>query len=89
MQSISFMLAVDNFGVKYINIKDVEHLIASFKKTCKLTKVWSGNLYCNITLEWYYDNHMGNISMPVYIQKKNCRSTTTLYPAQGKHAYIT
>jgi hypothetical protein len=41
---ISFTLVVDNFRVKYINKEDVEHLIASIKKTYKLTKGWSGSL---------------------------------------------
>ncbi len=37
----------------------------------KLTKDWTGNLYCGITLEWDYANHTGNISMLLgYIKNK-------------------
>ena len=69
-RAISFTLVVDNFGVKYVNKKDVEHLIASIKMTYSLTEDWKGNLYCGITLEWDYDNSQVAISMPGYIKKK-------------------
>jgi hypothetical protein len=49
---ISFTLVVDNFGVKYVNKEDVDHLIASIKTTYSLTEDWTGNLYCGIVLEW-------------------------------------
>jgi hypothetical protein len=49
---ISFTLVVDNFGVKYVNKEDVDHLIASIKTTYSLTKDWTGNLYCGIAMEW-------------------------------------
>ncbi len=39
---ISFTLVVDNFGVKYVNKDDVDHLVASIKATYTLTKNWSG-----------------------------------------------
>ena len=32
---ISFSLVVDEFGVKYINKVDADHLIAAFKNTVK------------------------------------------------------
>jgi hypothetical protein len=43
---IPFTLVVDNFGVKYVNKDDVDHLIARMKKDYMLTKDWTGNLYC-------------------------------------------
>ncbi len=51
---ITFTLVVDNFGVKYVNKDDVDHLIASMKKNYMLTKDWTGNLYCGIQLDWNY-----------------------------------
>jgi hypothetical protein len=48
---ISFTLVVDNFGIKYVNKEDIDHLIASIKKTYTLTKDWTGNLYCGICLD--------------------------------------
>jgi hypothetical protein len=42
---------VDDFGVKYINVDKVKHLIASLKITYKLTEDWTGDLYCGIALD--------------------------------------
>jgi hypothetical protein len=69
-QLISFTLVVDDFGIKYVNKKDVDHLVASIKLTYKLTKDWTDNLYCGIALDWDYVNRSVNISMPGYIRKK-------------------
>ncbi len=52
---ILFTLVVDNFGVKYTNQEDVNHLIGSLKKGYELTKDWDGNLYCGIKLKWDYN----------------------------------
>jgi len=67
---ISFTLVVDDFGVKYVNQEDVDHLIASVKHTYTLTEDWSGDLYCGIKLNWDYVRRTVDISMPGYIQKK-------------------
>jgi hypothetical protein len=69
---ISFTLVVDDFGVKYVNKEDVDHLVASIKSTYMLTEDWSGNLYCGsgIRLNWDYDAQTIDISMPGYITKK-------------------
>ena len=47
---ISFTLVVNDFGVKYVNKADVEHLLESLQTRYKLTADWSGDLYCGITL---------------------------------------
>ena len=72
-RAISFTLVVDDFGVKYVRKEDVDHLIASIKSTYSLTKDWTGNMYCGITLEWDYENRHVNISMPGYIKKRFAR----------------
>jgi hypothetical protein len=69
-QPILFTLVVNNFGVKYVRKEHVKHLIACIKETYKLTKDWTGNLYCGIKLNWDYDARTLDISMPGYIQ--NC-----------------
>ena len=81
---ISFTLVVDNFNVKYVNKKDVDHLIASIKTTYSLTKDWTGILYCGIMLEWDYEYGHVDISIPGYI-KKSCRNTGTPCPNNYKH----
>jgi hypothetical protein len=69
-RSITFTLVVDDFGVKYVDKTDVEHLISSIKANYELTVDWTGNLYCRISLDWDYVNRWVDISMPGYIKKK-------------------
>jgi hypothetical protein len=51
-QPISFTLVVDDFGVKYTQQEDIEHLIKCIKKKYKLAMDWDGNLYCGICPKW-------------------------------------
>jgi hypothetical protein len=45
--------------------------VRSIKSTYKkLTKDWTGSLYCGILLEWDYVGRTVDISMPGYIKKK-------------------
>jgi hypothetical protein len=67
---ILFILIVNDFGVKYVNKADVDHLGASIKLTFTLTKDWTGNLYHGIALAWDDDNRTVDISMPGSIKKK-------------------
>jgi hypothetical protein len=83
---LTFTLVIDDFGVKYENKEDADHLIASIKSTYKLTKDWMGNLYCDISLDWDYVNRTVDISMPGYI-KRNCRNITTCPQDACKHAH--
>jgi hypothetical protein len=63
------MLVVDNFGEKYVSKEHINHLIWCIKHKCELTKDWMGNLYYGIKLNWDYDAHTLNISMPGCIKK--------------------
>jgi hypothetical protein len=47
-QPITFTLVVDNFGIKYVNKSNIQHLIASIKTNYSLTKDWMGDLYRGI-----------------------------------------
>jgi hypothetical protein len=67
---LTFTLVVDDFGLKFVDKDDVDHLISSIKKSYTLTEDWSGNLYCRITLVWDYVACTVDISMPGYIKKK-------------------
>jgi hypothetical protein len=49
---ISFTLVVDDFGVKYINKEDVEHLLAVLRKDYELDTDWDGTRYLGLTLDW-------------------------------------
>jgi hypothetical protein len=67
---LTFTLVVNNFGIKFVNKANVNHLIASIKKTYTLTEDWTGDLYCGITLKWDYVGCTVDISMSGYIKMK-------------------
>ena len=49
---IAFSLVVDDFGVKYVNKDDADHLANSLKNAYKIAEDWTGGLYYGITLKW-------------------------------------
>jgi Reverse transcriptase (RNA-dependent DNA polymerase) len=66
---IKFVLVVDDFSIKYSSIKDTQHLLAVLKQHYEAIMVdWDGTLYCSITLDWNYDQHTVDLSMPDYVQ---------------------
>jgi hypothetical protein len=67
---ISFTLVFDNFGVKYVQQEDINHLIKCDKSKYELTADWTGDQYCVIRLKWDYKLHTLDISMPGYIQNQ-------------------
>ena len=79
---ISFYLVVYDFGAKYIDKADVDHLIAALNKYYEISKYWKGGLYCGIMLKWNYNKYINkqylDISMTVYITKK-FQNTNTRY----------
>jgi hypothetical protein len=66
---ILFTLVVDNFGIKYVRKEHVNHLIWGIRQKYELTEYWTRNLYCGIKLNWDYNAHTLDISMPGYIKK--------------------
>ncbi len=48
---ISFTLIVDDFGVKYINKEDVEHLASVLKQDYKININWEGTQYLGLMLD--------------------------------------
>jgi hypothetical protein len=67
---LTFTLVVDNFGIKFVNKANVDHLIASIKKRYTLTEDWTGGLHCGIMLKWDYVGRTVDILMPGYIKIK-------------------
>jgi hypothetical protein len=49
---ISFTLVVDDFGVKYVNKTDVEHLLGVLKEHYEIDTDWDGTRYLGLTLDW-------------------------------------
>jgi hypothetical protein len=60
-------------GLNMKQKNNIDHLIGAIKSTHNLTKNWTGNLYCGITLDWDNENRTVDISMWMmlgYIKKK-------------------
>ena len=51
-QKTSFALFVDDFGVKYTDKSDAQHLLTYLEKLYKCTIYWEGKLYLGMTLNW-------------------------------------
>ena len=66
---LNFTLWVDDFGVKYVHRKHVEHLLNLIKENYTIKEDWSGSKYLGLTLRWDYKRHTVDISMPGYIQR--------------------
>ncbi len=81
-QPLTYTLVVDDFGVKFVNKEDLDHLISSISTMYKLTKDWTGNLYCGITLEWDYVMRTVDISMPGYIKRAIKGRLAHTHPSQ-------
>lgn len=62
-----FALCVDDFGVKYFNKEDAQHLIDTLDAHYDLTVDWTGHNYCGLTLDWNYSEGYVDVSIPGYI----------------------
>jgi hypothetical protein len=83
---ISFALVVDDFGIKYVNKADAEHLVDTLQQVgYKLSQEWDDNRYCGLTLKWNYDEHSCMVSMPGYVERAlQCFKHPT--PARPEHS---
>ena len=64
-----FALCLDDFGVKYFNQDDANHLINTIKKYYPISLDWEGKNYCGLSLHWNYNNGYVDIDMPGYVKK--------------------
>jgi hypothetical protein len=64
---VTFTLVVDYLGIKYPGKENADHLLNALKENYEVTEDWAGNLYCGISLDWYYENKTVDLSMPRYI----------------------
>lgn len=66
---IAFSLIVDDFGVKYTGKEHAQHLIDVLSAKYRITKDWTGSLYCGIRLAWDYKAGTVTLDMPNYVNK--------------------
>jgi hypothetical protein len=87
-RDLTFSLVVDDFGIKYTNKADANHLIAAL--TCcnyQVSLDWEGSWYCNLSLEWDYLAFTCDVSMPRYIARALQRFQRPT-PPHPKHSSI-
>jgi len=60
---------VDDFGIKYINKDDLDHLICTLEKYYEVAVDLDGKEFVKIELDWDYDNKKVHLSMAPYLQK--------------------
>ena len=53
-RDLQFVLVVDDFGIKYLKKKDLDHLIHTLEKYYKVTVDLEGKEYVKIELDWDY-----------------------------------
>jgi hypothetical protein len=68
-RDITFCLVVDDFGIKYTNRCDTDHILTVPQKLYNVTTYWTGSLYLDMHIAWDYINHTVDISMPGYTAK--------------------
>ncbi len=62
-----FCLCVDDFGIKYFNQDDADHLLNALRAHYKISVDTEGKNYCGLTIEWNYAKGYVDISMPGYV----------------------
>ena len=66
---IVFTLVVDDFGVKYVNKEDAEHLMSVIQQDYDVTEDWEGERYIGMHLRWDYKGRKVHLAMPGYVEK--------------------
>ena len=66
-RALKFCLCVDDFGIKYFNKADVQHLLDCLSPTYRYTTYWDGKHYCGLTLDWNYHAGLVDVSMGNYV----------------------
>ena len=69
MHPICFTLVVNNFGVKYVNKANAEHLLNAIQKYYKFLSNRDAKRYCGLTFNWDYEGRKVHSSMPNYLAK--------------------
>ena len=72
---------VDDFGVRYINKQDTDHLIMTLQKKYPIKMNQKGDYYLGMTLEWDYNKIHSNrnvqLSIPGYVNNSRPHHSKT------------
>ena len=68
IRQTSFCLCVDDFGVKYFNREDMDHLLNTLGTDYKYTVDWTGCNFCGLKFGWNYKEDYTHVSIPGYVK---------------------
>jgi hypothetical protein len=76
-RDIKFTLVVDDFGVKYTNEADIEHLKIALqmvnpetgKPMFEISIDMTGSCFIGLAINWDYDKRKVHLSIPGYVAK--------------------
>ena len=54
LEAIACKFVVDDFGVKYVGRRHLDHLINALRDHYKITVELAGNRYLGLTIDWNY-----------------------------------
>ena len=83
---IAFTLIVDDFGIKYTNLADADHLFAALRELYVITTDMSGEQYIGLHINHNRIKHTITISIPEYVNKAIKRFAPELLGTKGRHA---
>ena len=88
-RNIFFCLVVDDFGIKYINKDDANHLLQALEHKYECSVDWDGTTFCGIKLNWNYFNRTCDLSIPGYVMHalKKFNHTTPTKPCYSPHPW--
>ena len=66
-RATTFALYVDDFGIKYNNQDDLQHLIDTLKEHYEILIDLEGKNYCGLMFQWHYKLGYVDVSMPKYV----------------------
>jgi hypothetical protein len=72
-RDIAFVLVVDDFGVKYANKADMDHLITVLRELYQLTVSWDGEKYVGFKVQHDYVASTIRVSIPGYVEQMGRR----------------
>ena len=67
-RDIKFCLVVDDFGIKYTNDNNLQHILSYLHFFFTILVDMKGDLFCGITLKWDYSKQTFQLSMPDYVR---------------------
>ena len=85
-RNVTFSLVVDDFGIKYFNREDAEHLLQCLRLEYKMTVNWKGDKYLGMQIDFAPDMRSVKLSLPGYIAKvlaRFCPDSTATASAPG------